>query len=206
MRGVVVVLPSALDDAALTAAVVAEQAGAARALFDRHGSFVQRIIVRTLGPDAEVEDILHEVFIDAFASLRQLRDPTRLRTWLARIAVGHTKNWLRSRRRRRWWQFLGGDEVEHVESSAAGGADAHEAADTLRRTYAVLAQLPDDERLAFCLRFVDDLELTEGAAAVGVSLATYKRRVARAKKRFETLALRDPALADMIDPREGGET
>ena len=58
-----------------------------------------------------------------------------------------------------------------------------------------LAVLSSDERIAFSLRHLEELELTEVASACGVSLSTVKRRLKRAEERFDALALRDPRLA-----------
>ena len=54
---------------------------------------------------------------------------------------------------------------------------------------------------AFALRFVDGMELTEVAAACETSLATIKRRLARAGARFEAAARRQPVLEEWL---EGG--
>jgi RNA polymerase sigma-70 factor (ECF subfamily) len=71
----------------------------------------------------------------------------------------------------------------------------------LRRTYALLDAIPADERIAFALRYVDGMELTEAAAACGCSLATVKRRISRAEQKFVELARGDALLSERI---EGG--
>ena len=68
----------------------------------------------------------------------------------------------------------------------------------MRETYAILSDFPADERLAFTLRFVSEMQLTEVAAACKVSLATVKRRLARAEKRFVEAARSNPALTERM--------
>ena len=58
--------------------------------------------------------------------------------------------------------------------------------------------LPDDERMAFSLRFISEMQLTEVAAACRVSLATVKRRLARAESRFVDAAKDHPALRERL--------
>jgi hypothetical protein len=53
----------------------------------------------------------------------------------------------------------------------------------------------------FALRYIDQMELTQMAEACGASLASIKRRLARAESRFSALARRFPALAPYL---EGG--
>ncbi len=68
----------------------------------------------------------------------------------------------------------------------------------MRATYRVLDTLPDDERMAFSLRFISEMQLTEVAEACRVSLATVKRRLARAEKRFVEAAKEHPSLRERL--------
>ena len=56
-----------------------------------------------------------------------------------------------------------------------------------------------DNRIAFTLRYMHEMDLTEVAAATGVSLATVKRRLARAKKQFMALAKEHPELKEWLE-------
>jgi RNA polymerase sigma-70 factor (ECF subfamily) len=67
--------------------------------------------------------------------------------------------------------------------------------EAVRRLYAVLDQVGDRARVLFVLRFVEQLELVEMSEALGCSLATVKRRLAKASQRVLVLARREPALA-----------
>jgi RNA polymerase sigma-70 factor (ECF subfamily) len=75
------------------------------------------------------------------------------------------------------------------------------AADVLRHLYQALDRLSADLRVAFVLRFVEGYELSEAAALVGCSLATFKRRVRRAQDRFERIAVSDATLAEWFERR-----
>jgi RNA polymerase sigma-70 factor, ECF subfamily len=166
-------------------------------LFDRYAPRVQRILVRVLGVDRELADLLQEVFVRALSSLPRLKDGERLESWLTSIAVFTARECLRRRRRWRWLSPLAPADLPPVPVDAP---DA-ESAEALRAVYAVLGGLAADERIAFALRFVEGLELAEVAAACGVSLATIKRRLAKAQERFVSGARREPALARWL---EGG--
>jgi RNA polymerase sigma-70 factor (ECF subfamily) len=66
----------------------------------------------------------------------------------------------------------------------------------------LLGRLPSDERIAFALRHIEGMELGRLAEACGVSLATIKRRLARAEQRFARAAARDEVLKRWLE--EGG--
>jgi RNA polymerase sigma-70 factor (ECF subfamily) len=185
------------DDAALVQAFRRGDRGARGALYDRYADHVHRVLYRVLGVDRDLADVHHDVFVRAIGSLPNLEDPSALKGWLTMIAVHAARSSITRRRRRSWLWFLPGDELPEVDSGAASG----EVRDALRATYAVLDALPVDERIAFALRYIDGMELTEVAAACETSLATIKRRLARAGARFEAEARRRPVLEEWL---EGG--
>ena len=192
----VVPLFAAGSDEALVAALRAGDPRARAQLFDAYGPHVQRVLARVLGVDQELSDLLHDVFVEAFSSFDRLSDPRALRGWLTTIAVFTARGCIRKRKRRSWLRFFGaGDDLPEV----AAPAGQSEAALALRQVQAVLDRMPDDDRIAFALRFLDGMELTEVAEACQVSLATIKRRLVRAEERFRREAAREPALARWLE-------
>ena len=182
------------SDVGLVAALRASRAEAATALFERHGRFIQRVLGRVLGPDPELPDVLHDVFVEALQSLNRLDDPKCLRNWLTTIAVHTARGHIRRRRRRRIFQYLPFYAVP--QPSVIPRVD--EWSQPLRATYRVLGRMSDDDRILFALRYIEQLELTEVAAAVGVSLATVKRKLTKASQQFFGLANTEPALLEWM--------
>jgi RNA polymerase sigma-70 factor (ECF subfamily) len=196
----VVALPIPDSDAALVAALKAGRPDAGRTLFDRYGRDVERVLFRVLGPDAELADLLHDVFLVALTSISQVRDPNALRGWLTGVAVRKARKCIVKRQRWRIIQFFGHNDVPEGEARVA----PVEVSEALRCTYEVLERLPADERLAFALRHIDGMELTAVAAACGVSLATIKRRLSRAQRTFVRIASDHDALAPWLERGELG--
>jgi RNA polymerase sigma-70 factor (ECF subfamily) len=194
-RGVVRALPFVGGDAQLVEALRDGHPSARAELFDRHSLHVQRVLARVLGNDPELPDLLHDVFLRAFAGIGGLRDPAAIRGWLTSIAVFTARGCIRRRSLRRALGLASAREPAPDPVAPVAGEDAAAAA---RATYAVLGRMPADERVAFALRYVDGMELTEVAQAAGCSLATIKRRLARARQRFLTLGHREPALANWM--------
>jgi RNA polymerase sigma-70 factor (ECF subfamily) len=179
----------------LVAALARREPWAASTLVERFGPHVQRILVRVLGSDdADHKDLVQEVFARAFAGLGRLADPAALEGWLTNITVFTAREAIRRRQRRRWLLFFGDDPPEVVGAWADPGV--REAA---RCVYRVFADMPVDERIPFALRMLEGMELKELAAACGMSLATTRRRLARAERRFRKLARRYEALAGWLE-------
>lgn len=185
------------DDAALVDGFRRGDPRARSALYDRYAEHVHRVLYRLIGFHRDLADLHHDVFVRALGSLPNLEDPSALKGWLTTIAVHVARSSITRRKRRSWLWFLPSEELPEVESGAASG----EVLDALRATYAVLDALPVEERIAFALRFIDGMELTEVAAACETSLATIKRRLARACARFGAEARKQPVLEAWL---EGG--
>jgi RNA polymerase sigma-70 factor, ECF subfamily len=162
--------------------------------FDQHEGGVRRVLVRILGTSPDVADALQDTFLRAFSNASQVKDSAALRSWLLRVAVSVAFDQLRRRRRLRWLVFSG----EPPTDVAVEGASA-ELRDALRDTYRVMDRLPHEERIAFALRHIDEMELDQIADACKVSLSTVKRRLNKAEIRFRTIASRVPSLVDWMN-------
>jgi RNA polymerase sigma-70 factor (ECF subfamily) len=148
-----------------------------------------------LGPGAHLGDLVQDVFVSAIDSIDRLERPESLRAWLASIAVFRARAEIRSRARSRWFPLFGSDDLPETDARVA----TPEIDEAVRTTYVVLDKLGADERIAFALRFVDGMELVEVAEACEVSLATIKRRLARAQTKFMNIARTYPALTEWIE-------
>jgi RNA polymerase sigma-70 factor (ECF subfamily) len=189
-------LPSAFaDDGSLVEQLRAGNRAAVAALFDRYAEVVERVLVRVLGVDPEIPDLLQDVFMHALLGADRYRgDASSLQAWVTRIAVKRAQKCIRRRTTRRW---LGLSHPIAVPEPV--GTSDPEMQATLARAYAVLERMPMRERVPFALRFLEGMALAEVAEACELSLATTKRRLVRARERFTALAVRDSILCDWIE-------
>jgi RNA polymerase sigma-70 factor (ECF subfamily) len=182
------------DEAALVEAVRARHPGAATALFDRYSKQVRSMLLSTVGPDDEIPDLLHEVFIRALERIHTLREAEKLSSWLLGIAVFVGREHLGQRRRRSWLRLFSPERTQtwQIEQPSS---DARRA---LREAYDILDKLPVDSRMAFVLRHVHGLSLPAAAAACQTSLSTFKRRLNRATEYFVGIARTRPSLVQCL--------
>jgi RNA polymerase sigma-70 factor, ECF subfamily len=124
------------DEQALVAALRAGHPGAAVVLYDGRAAHVHRTLQSALGVDADVPDLLQEVFIRAIERIGGLEEIDRVRSWLADLAGFIARAHIRRRTRRKL---------------------------AVRETYELLDTLPEDERMAFVLRIVQGMTLSDGA-------------------------------------------
>jgi RNA polymerase sigma-70 factor (ECF subfamily) len=190
----------ALDDGALARALVTGHPGAGAAAWRRFAPLVRRLLARVLGPGDEIEDHLHETFVRLLRSVSDIREPSQLSSFVVGITMRVAWNELRRRRLRRWLRLTDTGALPELGADVAD----HAAREALRRLYAVLDRLDDRSRGLFVLRYVEGLGLAEISRALGCSLATTKRRLARALARVLLLARKEPALAQYLESVASG--
>jgi RNA polymerase sigma-70 factor (ECF subfamily) len=178
-------LPQPLPDAELIELVMSGRPEAAARLYDRFARDIHRMVHRLLAVDTEHEDIVHEIFIKAWQLIAKgkVRNPEVLSAWMRSVATHTVYKEIRRRYvRRRFFRF---QEPPPDTKARVASEDERE---LLRIAYRIAGQLAPAEHLAFALRHFDQRRLVEVAEMIGCSLATAKRRIARAEEQFLALA------------------
>jgi RNA polymerase sigma-70 factor (ECF subfamily) len=165
------------DDATLVARAREGAEWARAALYRRHAPLTLGLLTRLLASTADAEDAAQDTFVEALRDLASLRVPRDFGHWVRRIAVHQAH---RRFRRRRLWAALGfdGTPLDATLDQVADDRLSPEERAELVLVQKALLGLGASERTAWVLRHVEGLELTEVAAALDVSLATAKRRLA----------------------------
>jgi RNA polymerase sigma-70 factor (ECF subfamily) len=182
------------EEAVLLGAALSGDRDAIERLWERYRALVRGIIVSVLGPSFETDDLVHDVFIKLLKSLREVRRPESIRSYVVALTVTTARSELRRRRVRRIVQFLPPCRLPE----RPGPSSDPELRDVIARLRRGLDRLPADERLVFALRYVELFELKEIAEATGTSLATTKRHLAKARERLFASMSSDPALAPFL--------
>jgi RNA polymerase sigma-70 factor (ECF subfamily) len=142
--------------------------------------------------EQDAEDAAQEAMLKAFANIRQFRAEARFSTWLIQIAVNEA---LMRRRRERTvpMEGLDGRRDEEADYAPRDFADWREIpSETLERKEVrqrlaeALGTLDRKYREVFVLRDVEHLNIQETAEALGITVASVKTRLSRAR-----LMLRD---------------
>src|SRR3954462_14282165 len=137
---------------------------AAADLVARHADSVARFAA-SVGAREEVQEVVQDTFVRAFASIDSFRGESTLRTWLFTIARRLLLDRRRSERRR-------GEQVEVHEGDAVTEYDPLDtliAEETRRRMTAALERLSPTQREVFTLRVSEGLSYKEIAEAAGTT-------------------------------------
>ncbi len=135
-------------------------------LMRRHNRTVFRAAEAILRSDDEAEDVMQHAYVRAFEHLGEYEGRSRFSTWLTRIAIYEA--FARLRRRER---------VALLEDSAEGGAAMVDTqanpeqrvgdAELKVITEAAIDDLPQDFRIVFVLRAVEQMSVADVATALG---------------------------------------
>lgn len=153
-------------------------------LFHRHLRLVTGLVFKLRPVPGDLDDIVQDTFIAAFESLGRLENPQAFASWIASIAVRTTHKRLR---RHRLATRLGLARREAFDWEEVIGRDCPpDTAAELRELYQAVLELPPKERIALVLRRVEGMPLETIAETTGESLATVKRRIAKAEERLRS--------------------
>ena len=137
--------------------------------------------------EADAEDIAQEAFLKAFHNLASFRAEAKFSTWLVSIAL----NEARSRLRRE-----GSVRMESIDQTPEEGghvspamlrdwrevpSEALERKEVRQMLKRAVTGLPDIYREVFLLRDVEELNIAETATTLGISIASVKVRLHRAR-------------------------
>jgi RNA polymerase sigma-70 factor (ECF subfamily) len=172
-------MPDSATDAELVERAVGGDRWSREVLYRRHAGYLLGLSARLLSSRGDAEEIVQDAFIAGFEKLDTLRDPAALRVWLGQIVVNLVRHRLRRLRLLRVLGLDRGADDATLEALAAPGVHP-EASAELALLDRALGRLRADLRIAWMLRHVEGLELTEAASVCGCSLATLKRRLVEA--------------------------
>jgi RNA polymerase sigma-70 factor (ECF subfamily) len=130
------------------------------------------------------EELVQDVFVEAYLSLGGYGGRAPFGHWLARIAtrVGYSY-WKRQARRRRT-ETYSIEEWDRLRERPADGVEAVEAAELV---HGLLERLPARDRLVLTLRYIDGCSVAETARRTGWTQALVKVQTWRARKKLQKL-------------------
>ena len=169
-------------DAALVRRVLDGETEAFAVLVERHHERCLRLATRLLGSVQDAEETVQDSFIRAYRALGRYEERDQFGAWLTRILVNRCRTAVvRTAREAR--RFVS-DEAAANATAARDGADGGMWRAEVERA---LAELPPEQREAFVLKHVEELDYEAMAEITGAGVSALKMRVKRARARLRVL-------------------
>ncbi len=170
-----------VTDEELVARVVAGEAHLYELLIRRHNQRLYRTIRGVLRRDDEVEDVMQEAYVNAYAHLKSFRGDAKFSTWLVRIALYEA--FARVRKGKRFERAPEeDDEMEASQPTPEQAASDRELARVVERA---IDGLPESFRTVFMLRAVEEMSTAECADVLDIPEDTVKTRLFRARSMLQ---------------------
>jgi RNA polymerase sigma-70 factor, ECF subfamily len=147
---------------------------------------VARTVQKILGPNAELEDVVQDVFIEVFRSIDRYKGSAKITTWLYRVCVNVALQKIRRQKRRPEGHATEESDVPTHETPLS----ALERKEAARLVYGLLDTLPVKKRMVFILHEILGLDPKEIAEIVDTNGLTVRTRLHYARKEFFSQALK----------------
>lgn len=151
-------------------------------LFRQLAPYVLRVLPRLGVAEADVEDVLQEVFVGVLRGLPSFEGRSTHKTWVYGICIRACSNYRQRAHRRR--ERLAAEPPE--QSARSTPESALDQRQRMLRLDAALAALPESQREVFVLFEIEELEVVEIAAAMRSSKFTVYTRLYAARRAVET--------------------
>jgi RNA polymerase sigma-70 factor, ECF subfamily len=158
-------------------------------LYERHLGRVKRWARQLAGPTADLEDLVHDIFLVALRKGFQERGEASVETWLFRITHREVQA---KRRRARVRQFLLGRNQDTLVPPAPNSPQQEmERRERHARLYRALDRLPDTYRTTLILYEIEELSCERVAELTETSLGTVWVRLHRGRERLVQLLVEE---------------
>jgi len=172
-----------MDDQADRSDIAATLAGdsqAYRRLIHRHEQAIARRMRRFARDAQAVEELVQDVFVEAFFSLRGYAGRSPFEHWLNRIATHVGYAYLKRRQQSRSFD----DNADLAAVPAPAIASPNEASESLHR---ILDYLSPRDRLVITLLYLEDRSVAEASALTGWTKTMVKVQAFRARSRLRKI-------------------
>lgn len=145
-------------------------------------SLIFRTVLGFVHVREDAEDLTQEVFVTAFQHLDDFRNDAQISTWLYRIAVNISLNFVTQKRRGRFIQAVEDfrNTIFYKTEDAKTPHQLLEAGEEREIIQKAIDSLNDKQRTAFVLTRMNDLPQKEVAAVMGISQRAVEQLLIRA--------------------------
>src|SRR5579872_1777784 len=168
-----------ISDEDVVTRVLAGETGLFEIVMRRYNQRLYRVARAILRNDGEAEDVMQDAYVRAYEHLGQFAGRAKFSTWLTRIAIHEAL--ARGHRKERYQELEpmsgGGDPMERFASLTLNPEQQASNSEMRGLLEETIEKLPDDYRVVFMLRHVEELSTIEVAEALEITEENVKTRL-----------------------------
>ena len=158
-----------------------------RSLVEQYQDLVYNTALGIVQNESDAEDVAQEVFIQVFRSIGTFKSEAKLSTWIYRITTTRALDLLRARKSKkrfgllkRLWETEEESPVENISDFNHPGVSL-ERKEEAAQLMTAIAQLPENQKVAFVLHKLEGLSYLEVAEVMGNTLPAVESLMHRAR-------------------------
>ncbi len=176
-----------MSDEQLIKNILSGDREAFRLLMEKYQQRVFHVAMGFVHSRQDAEDITQEVFIRVFRSLSSFKEKSFFSTWLYRITLNCSINYVNKNKRRNLFADAG-DGFMNLFNRSDDERNAHQQLEATEKEQAIrkaIDELPEKQRKAFILSKYEELSQREVAEIMQTSEGAVEQLLVRAKKRLQ---------------------
>ena len=159
----------------------------------------QNLVINTcygfLHNQNDAQDVAQEVFIEVFRSISKFRQESKLSTWLYRISVNKSINYIRDNKKNSWFQSLDllfekEKAVKEILPDFDTPQEILEKDEKSSSIYKAIDDLPQNQKIAFTLYKFENLSYKEISEVMNISFSSVESLIFRSKKNLQSKLLK----------------
>ncbi|MEO1436182.1 MAG: RNA polymerase sigma factor [Bacteroidota bacterium] len=150
-------------------------------LYQEYADLVYNLALSYVKHIPDAEEITQDVFTKIHRKAGQFKGGSSLKTWIYRITINTSLTYLKKRKRQSIFQF--GSTDQQVPDFEHPGV-LLENKEKAKLLFQTIETLPDQQKTAFLLSFVEELPRQQVADIMEVSLKSVEALLQRAKKKM----------------------
>jgi RNA polymerase sigma-70 factor (ECF subfamily) len=147
----------------------------------RHKDRIYRLVYRMLRDSDSVNDVAQDIFVRAYRRINDFQYRSSFSTWLTRVAMNHCINYLRRKKR---FRFFPAGILPNANSSDEPHAVV-ERTEECEKVYQAINALSPNGKAVIILHYFEDHSCGEVASILDCSIGTVKSRLFHARRELK---------------------
>lgn len=159
-------------------------------VYHAHSAMVYNLALHYVQDTGMAEDITQEVFMKVYRNLPAY-DPSKsaVKTWISRITINHSLDFLKSRRTSKIFNFFGAfvspEDKEYARHSPNHPGVLAEDKETLNNLFKAINSLAPNQKTAIILVRIEDRPQREAAEIMNISIKALESLLQRARSSLQ---------------------
>jgi len=164
-----------------------------RQCYDLYCAMVYNTSLSFLQNETDAEDVMQEVFVEVFRSIKNFKEESSLSTWIYRITINKCIDFSAHKKRKKRFTFItglyqkdSGEPVTHPKNFEHPGVQM-ENRELAKILFTAIEQLPEKQKVVFILSKIEGQSQKEIVAIMQMNEKAIESLLQRAKARLRDL-------------------